>query len=175
MHLKRLKLHVRVAIFLTGFISGGALIVGCNSDENVGSYNLSPACISPTNEQVSLVYPAPGATMVPDNFGEIILGSSGGGLAPSYRAYVVGASGSANNAVVFGFFGTPIQPPFPTPNVIPAFSNPVYQASESPGTSWIPRSTVSVFLGSSANCTPTLLIGSFMVAGPTPSPSATST
>jgi hypothetical protein len=106
------------------------------------------------------VYPAPGATGIPDNFGLVVLGSSSV-LPLSYGTYIV--NNTTQNAGYFNNLGTAPNP-LPTPNALPTFPAPVYQSSGNPGVSFVAGSSLSVYLNNtSSNCVPTLLLGSFSV------------
>lgn len=152
-----------------GAIVGVSLIVGCNSDQNVGNYAFHPTCTAPG--EVDLVYPVPSSTNVPDNVPEVVLASSSGELSADFRAYVVDGA----NVAYFSQLSQPIDvTTIPTPSASPSFENPVFQVSASSGTTWPPGTSVSVYLGSSQACTPALLLGTFVVAG-SPAPTAKST
>jgi hypothetical protein len=107
------------------------------------------------------VYPAPGATAIPDNFGLVVLGSTSA-LPASYGTYIV--NNSTQNSGYFNNVGTAPNP-LPTPNALPTFAAPVYQSSGNPsGVTFVAGSSISVYLNNtSSNCVPTLLLGSFNV------------
>ncbi len=133
-----------------------ALLSGCNGNNNS---NPSP-CAPPNGIQTILVYPAPGATGIPDNFGVVVLGSTAG-LPSGFQAYVV--NDTTQNAVLFNVVGAPPNP-LPTPNAVPSFANPVYQASGNPGTAFVAGSTISVYLNNvNSGCVPSVSLGSFRV------------
>jgi hypothetical protein len=120
--------------------------------------------VPPTGVTTVLVYPAPGATGVPDNFGQVILGSSGAGLPSTYQAFVFDTTGGVNG---FYFNGvTQAATPLPTPAATPAFLNPVYQSSSSTDLyPWPQGHTLNVYLNDQSNqsCTPQTSLGSFSV------------
>ena len=129
---------------------------GCSNNNN----NNPGQCSLPSGTQTVLVYPAPGATAIPDNFGLVVLGSTSA-LPSSYGTYVV--NNTTQNAGYFNNVGTPPNP-LPTPNALPTFAAPVYQSSGNPGVSFVAGSSISVYLNNtSSNCVPTLLLGSFTV------------
>jgi len=131
-------------------------IAGCSSSNN----NNAGQCSLPSGTKTVLVYPAPGATGIPDNFGLVVLGSSSV-LPLSYGTYIV--NNTTQNAGYFNNLGTAPNP-LPTPNALPTFPAPVYQSSGNPGVSFVAGSSLSVYLNNtSSNCVPTLLLGSFSV------------
>jgi len=119
-------------------------------------------CTPPSGTQTTLVYPAPGATGIADDFGLVVLGSTAA-LPASYQVHVVNNTGQ--NAVLFGSMSAAPNP-LPTPIAPPAFANPVYQASVNPGQTFAAGTIVSVYLNEengSAYCLATLKLGSFSV------------
>lgn len=151
--------------WLTAALIASTAVVACgDSQNNVGQYELHGTCVPPSNVQLSLVYPAPNATAVPNNFNQIVLGSSAsGGLATSYGVYILSAGLS------WTFYGLNASTGVPLPNATPIFPNPVYQYIGNPGVTF-PNGTLQVFLvDTTMDCSPGLLLGSFSV-GPTPTP-----
>jgi hypothetical protein len=145
---------------LFAVVAATAGMAACNSSSNSA---LTP-CVPPTGVTTVLVYPAPGSTGIPDNFGQVVLGSSGTGLPSSFQAVVFdttgGMSGFTFNLV------TPAASPLPTPAATPAFSNPLYQSSSSTDLyPWPQGHTLSVYLNDQSNqsCTPQTSLGSFTV------------
>jgi hypothetical protein len=127
----------------------------CNRNTNPPAPG--PTCSPPAGTQSALVYPAPGATAVPDNVGQIIIGSTAA-LPSSWNVVVTTAIHPTG--VGGGTFQT-ATPPFPTPNATPSFSNPQYQSSSFAGATF-PGEVVTVFLNdTSTNCTPAGPLGSF--------------
>jgi hypothetical protein len=132
------------------------VLAGCN-----GNNSSNPGqCNPPGGISTVLVYPAPNATGIPDNFGVVVFGSTRP-LPASFQAYVV--NDTTQNSVYYNPLGTPPNP-LPTPDALPAFANPAYQSSGNPGTSFVSGSTITVYLNdTSSNCVPTLNLGSFRV------------
>ncbi len=133
------------------------VLAGCNGN---GSNSISQ-CTPPNGIGTVLVYPAPNASGVPDNFGVVVLASTAP-LPPSFQVYVV--NNSTQNSVLFNILGTAPNP-LPSPNAPATFANPVYQSSGAPaGTSFVPGSSISVYLNDSgSNCNPSLSLGTFRV------------
>jgi hypothetical protein len=104
--------------------------------------------------------PAPGSTGTPDNLGVVVLGSTAA-LPSGFQAVL--ANNTTGNTVTFNLVGTAPNP-LPTPNSLPAFANPVYQSSGSPGVTFVAGSTISVYLNNvNSGCVPTTSLGSFRV------------
>lgn len=129
---------------------------GNNTSPNPGSCG-SPSGVS----QTVIVYPAPGATAVPDNFGQIVVGSTSS-IPSGWGVTVVDAFGNVVNGNAFSTAPSPL----PSPNASPTFSNPVYQTStmQSGYQSVINTAgtTLSVFLNNlNSGCTPSVSLGTF--------------
>src|ERR1035441_3025938 len=62
-------------------VSSALLLGGCGGGSGLSN---SGACALPNGVQTTLVYPAPGATGIPDNFGLVVLGSTAP-LPPTYQ------------------------------------------------------------------------------------------
>ena len=141
--------------------SAALLLAACNAGNSGGTYTPGGPCGPPVGNSVVLAYPAPGATAVPDNFGQVILASASA-LPSSYDVYVVNTT-----TQVAGYFaGVSAAPnPLPTPNATPPFANPVYQASVNNGAVGIfPGDALTVYLNNgNSTCVPTTSIGSFTV------------
>jgi hypothetical protein len=119
-------------------------------------------CAPPSGTLTTLVYPAPGATGIPDNFGLVVLGSTAA-LPSSYQVHVVNSTGQ--DALLFENVSAAPNP-LPTPNAPPTFANPVYQASLNPGQTFVAGTVVSIYLNNesgSGYCLATLKLGSFSV------------
>jgi len=143
-----------------GFFAAASLLLLADCGGN--SLSTRGQCAPPSGTQTTLVYPAPGATGIPDDFGLVVLGSTAA-LPPSYQVHVVNNTGQ--NAVSFGSMSAATDP-LPTPNAPPAFASPVYQASVNPGQTFAAGTIVSVYLNEetgSAYCLATLKLGSFSV------------
>jgi hypothetical protein len=146
---------------LAGFSAAASalLLAGCGGGN---SLTTSGQCAPPSGTQLALVYPAPGATGIPGSFGLVVLGSTAA-LPSSYQVHVV--DNAHQNALLFGNMSAPPNP-LPTPNVAPAFSDPVFQASVNPGRTFAAGSTVTVYLNNESGnsyCLATLDLGSFVV------------
>jgi hypothetical protein len=142
-----------------GLCAAALLLAACNGSSSSGG-GAETQCNPPSGTSTVLVYPAPGSTGIPDNFGLVVLGSSAA-LPGGYQAYVV--NNTTNNAVVFNVVGVAPNP-LPTPYATPTFPNPVYQASGNPGTTFVAGSSITVYLNNAASsCYPTLALGSFTV------------
>jgi hypothetical protein len=142
---------------MVGFFAiSSLLITACNGT----SVTNPPQCRPPSGTTTTLVYPAPSSTGIPDNFGLVVLGSTSA-LPSGYGASVVNITTS--NGILFNQVGVPPNP-IPTPNAIPSFANPVYQASGNPGVTFVAGSTIAVYLNNlNSGCNPTLQLGSFTV------------
>jgi len=111
------KILVRPAAVFALF-SGLAAFAGCGGGGSPG------LCGAPKG-QVALVYPAPGSTGIPDGFPGIVLGSTNG-LGPSYDA-VLQQAGTVLQVPQGRVALAPT--PLPSPYLLPAFPNPIYQIS----------------------------------------------
>lgn len=148
---------MRMKRFLPWFAVAGAAaaLAACNSGSSSPTVN---NCGSPKGvSQTVLVYPAPGATGVPDNITQVIVGStsaipSGWGLTIATQLF-----GTQNgNGVV------PAPTPLPTPNQTPSFANPVYQSSTFSPAITTAGTAMGVYLNNlNSNCVPSVLVGSF--------------
>lgn len=145
------------SLFVVGAaVAALAAFAGCNT-KNTNPPAPGPTCSPPNGTQSALVYPAPGATAIPDQFGQVIIGSTAA-LPSSWNVVLVTAI--SPNGVSAGKFQS-VSPPFPTPNATPSFANPVYQSS-SVGSATFPGEVVTVYLNDTAtNCTPAGPLGSF--------------
>jgi hypothetical protein len=135
------------------------LLGGCGGGSGLSN---SGACAPPSGVQTVLVYPEPGSTGIPDNFGLVVLGSTAA-LPPTYQAHVV--SSTRQDALLFDGMSAPPNP-LPMPNTPPAFANPVYQASLNPSHTFAAGTTITVYLNNetgSSYCLATLNLGSFVV------------
>ena len=145
---------------LFGLLGVAAVVVaGCNSGATSGT---SSPCGFPVGTSSVLVYPAPGATGIPDNVSVIVLGSTAA-LPGAYGTLLV--NNSSQNSVFFNQVAAAPNP-LPLPNAIPSFANPVYQSSGNPqgSVTFVAGSSVSVYLNNTSGaCTPTLLLGTFTV------------
>ncbi len=118
-----------------------------------------PTCSPPaTTTAYSLVYPAPNATGVPDQFGQVVIAASPSPFPSSWN--VVVTTPLSPSGVSGGDF-VAAATPFPQPTATPSFANPSYQSS-SFGSVNFPGEVVRVFLNDTAsNCTPLGPIGQF--------------
>ncbi len=132
------------------------LLAGCNGNS---SSNPGP-CGPPGGTQTVLVYPAPGSSGIPDNVGLVVLGSTTA-LPSGFQAYIV--NNTTQNSLLFNVVGAAPNP-LPTPNAVPSFASPVYQASGNPGVTFVAGSTLTVYLNNAnSTCVPTTSLGSFRV------------
>ena len=95
----------------------------CSSSTTGGTPAPASSCLAEVGATSALVYPANSAVGVPDNVGQVIIGSST--TFPAGWQIVLNGGGflitSAGNL-------TPAPNPLPTPNTIPPFPNPIYQS-----------------------------------------------
>lgn len=149
--------------FAFTFLTAAAALISlaaCNINSNPAPPAPGPTCSPPAGVQSALVYPAPGATAIPDAFGQVIIGSTAA-LPSSWDVVLTTARSPASLGGVHGGTFQSATPPFPTPNATPSFSNPVYQSSSFSGGNF-PGEVVQVFLNdTSSNCTPAGPLGSF--------------
>jgi hypothetical protein len=132
------------------------LAAGCGGS----NWHNPPGCSLPSGTTTVLVYPAPGSTGIPDNFGAVVLGSSRA-LPASFDVLIV--SNTTNNGVYYNTLGAGPSP-LPSPAATPGFANPVYQTSGNPGVTWFGGSALTVYLNDTgSNCVPTLSLGTFNV------------
>jgi len=142
-----------------GALGLAAVLAACNSGAATTPIT---ACGPPANVSTVLVYPAPNATGIPDNFPYVVLGSTAA-LPAYYQVYVV--NNTTGNAVYFNSVSTPPNP-IPTPSATPSFANPVYQSSGTPtGVSFVAGSSITVYLNNAnnPNCVPATALGTFSV------------
>jgi hypothetical protein len=136
---------------LAATIAGETLaFAGCGgSNNNYNSANLP--CGAPQGKY-ALVYPANGATGIPDNIAGVIFGSTNG-LSGSYQAYLL----PAGSSTFFQFdLVAPAPSPLPTPDTLPSFANPIYQESASAGQILPAATQITVYLNdSNSNCNAT--------------------
>jgi len=136
-------------------VACAALASGCG-----GSNSNPPGCSLPSGTTTVLVYPAPGSTGIPDNFGAVVFGSSKA-LPTSFDAYIV--NNTTGNAAYYNTLGAGPNP-LPSPAALPKFANPVYQASGNPGVTWFAGSQLTVYVNNTgSNCTPAISLGAFNV------------
>lgn len=151
-------------LFILTLFALGVTLAACGggSTNPTPTPTLGPTCQLPAGTQTALVYPAPSATGVVDNNGQIVVGSN--------PALPVGQTGQNWGIVIAdsvypGGIAMPgtlanTTPPFPTPNATPSFANPTYQ-TQAFGAGFAANQIVQVYLNNSAsNCTP-LLLGQF--------------
>jgi len=133
-----------------------AMAAGCGGSNS----NYPPGCSLPGGTTTVLVYPAPGATGIPENFGAVVFGSSKA-LPLSFDAFVL--NNTTGNYSYYNTLGAGPNP-LPSPAATPSFANPVYQASGNPGVTWFAGSLLTVYVNDTgSNCVPTLTLGTFHV------------
>ena len=103
---------------------------------------------------VTLVYPAPNATAIPDNVSGIVFASQAG-VAASSQALLL----PANTSGYFGFNVIVAAPsPLPSPYLLPSFANPVLQESTNPNYVAPAATGIGVYYNNfAAYCTPVFL------------------
>lgn len=136
------------------------IAAGCNS----GSNNNVPVipCTLPSGTTVSMVYPIPGATLVPDNLSYVITASNVA-LPSSWQVVLLPPSGFVPPG---GTLTTTLPSPLPTPNVVPtpnASATPlVLQASSFAQTLLYAATPYQVGLNNTASsCNSYPIIGTF--------------
>lgn len=150
--------HDRVLSIGLVVVVVAAALTACVAEPN--AVNTPGSCSPPGGAAVTLVYPAPNATAIADNFSAVVLASSTA-LPTNFETYVSQAAPTPVNAVYFGTV-TAAPSPLPTPNATPSFTNAVYSASNSSGIAWPATSTLNVYLAvSGSTCLPTYFLGSF--------------
>lgn len=132
-----------------------AALSACNSANN-GSTPSFPNCTPPG--QLVMIYPANGATGVPDSLSTVYVASSSSNLAQSqYQSVQVAPNGGLTQG---GPFLQVSLKQIPKPQATPGFSNPIYYSTYigavSPASTW----GVGFNNQNNANCQP-ILIGSF--------------
>jgi len=145
---------VRPGAALFALLAGTAVLAGCNGNST------SPGGCGAPSGKVSLVYPAPNSTGIPDNFPGVIFGSTNG-LGGNYQALLQPTTLAYGNFIALGTVVT-APTPLPTPNQLPSFPNPIYQISSFAGqTPLTTQTTYQIYLNDSGtDCQPTLQ-GSF--------------
>lgn len=144
-------------LLILALFACGLALAACNGGGTTNPPAPGPTCSPPAGTQYALVYPAPGATGIPDSFGQVIIGSSPA-LPSSWN--VVLTTAISPGGVGGGTFQT-ATPPFPTPNATPSFASPAYQSSSFAGATF-PGEVVNVYLNNTgSSCTPLGAIGSF--------------
>ncbi|HET7813992.1 MAG TPA: hypothetical protein VFL13_06435 [Candidatus Baltobacteraceae bacterium] len=147
---------VWIALAVAGTIA--TAFSGCNGGTKVPTLPTpGPTCSPPAGTQTALVYPAPNSTAIPDQFGQIVIGSAP--ALPSSWNVVVTTAISPNG--VGGGKLVAAATPIPSPTATPGFAGAVYQSS-SFGSANFPGEVVTVFLNDTAsNCTPSGPLGQF--------------
>jgi hypothetical protein len=139
----------------------GCAIHSFNSSRGGGN---SP-CYPPPGVQDALIYPAPGATGIPDNIGEIIFASSALNGLFGFNARLIDETGGGTQ-VNFETFSGWNQATVPQPAATPPFSNPAYDQSINAGigtgSSFPPGHLITVELAG-PRCNPPIAYGSFTV------------
>jgi len=101
----------------------------CSSSTTTGGTPTpSVSCLSQVGATSALVFPAQNATNVPDNLGQVIIGTTTT-LPSSWNVQLFTTAGFL---VASGNTLGPAPSPLPTPNTIPPFPNPNYQQSSLP-------------------------------------------
>lgn len=138
----------RRALQLTTAIATGAAVTACGG----GSSSATPAACGAPN--LTMVYPAPGATGIPANLPGIVFATTSG-LNASSEALVVPAGSS--QFLAFAVVA-PAPASLPAPNALPGYANPVYQESAANGIILPAATPISVYYNDlSSNCNPSLI------------------
>ena len=134
--------------------SVGAGLAACNGN----TASAPGSCGTPPGvSQSVLVYPAPGATAVPDGLTQVVVGSTSAIPSGWGVLLIAPATGLGVQSAPFGVAPTPL----PTPNQTPTFANPVYQSATFSALN-ISGSAITVYFNNlNSNCIPSALIGSF--------------
>lgn len=151
-----MDVKMRHVLYCLAACATALVVASCNGSNNpfVGP-TPGPTCSPPNGTQYALVYPAPNATAIPDQFGQIIIGASPA-LPSSWQAVTSTVLANTAGGTFQPFTGT-----LPSPSTTPSFANPTYQSS-SFGNLTFPGEVVNVYLNNSAStCTPVGPIGSF--------------
>ncbi|MBV9149494.1 MAG: hypothetical protein JO024_06500 [Candidatus Eremiobacteraeota bacterium] len=95
----------------------------CSSSTTGGTPTPSSSCLAEVGASSALVFPANSAVGVPDNVGQVIIGTTttlpaGWQIVLTGGGFLITSAGSL----------TPAPNPLPTPNTIPPFPNPIYQS-----------------------------------------------
>lgn len=135
-------------------VGAGVVVAACNTNNNSVPGN----CGSPSGvSQIVLVYPAPGATGVPDSIPHVIVGATSS-IPQGWGVTALSTVGQAANGVAF----TTPPSPLPTPNQLPTFANPTYYDSPINASPPFAGSTVAILLNNvSSDCVPNVQIGTF--------------
>jgi hypothetical protein len=136
----------------------GLALPGCNSGSS-NSFNNGPPCALPANAQVALVYPAPGSTGNTTLLGQVIVASTAT-LPSTFDVVLTYAPSSVYGRGQYGGYIAVTTPPFPTPNTIPSFTNPIYYSSAFNSTAQqLPPGQVITanYNDIASNCTPTAI------------------
>jgi hypothetical protein len=121
---------------------------GCNSS-STSNPPPPPLCGAPSGP-VSLAYPAPGSTGIPDNFSGVIFVSKNG-LYNSYQAWLA-LPGASLPVVLQPVANAPT--PLPSPLATPSYANPIYQMSSSGAVVLPAASKIGVYLNNAnSSCT----------------------
>ena len=136
-------------------------VAGCNSGGNTSVPVVQ--CTLPTaNTVVSLVYPVPGATSVPDNIGNVIIATNVA-LPSNWQVILLPPQGLG---ILGGLLTTTLPSPLPSPNAVPtpaASASPLILQASSFGQSGVyPATNFQVGLNNTAsNCNSYPIIGTF--------------
>ena len=104
-----------------------AIVIGsaaCSSSSTNPPPTRSSSCLAEVGATSALVFPAQSATGVPDNVGQVIIGTTttlpAGWQIVLFTINLIPVAASGNL--------TPAPSPLPTPNTIPPFPNPIFQS-----------------------------------------------
>jgi hypothetical protein len=127
-------------------------IAACSSTSN--STNPPPlvSCLMQVGATSALVFPAQNASAVPDNVGQVIIGTTTT-LPSGWNVQLFTTGGLL---VASGNRVQPAPSPLPTPNTVPPFANPIYQTSAMP--SLPAATTLQVGVNNlNSNCLPSVV------------------
>ena len=131
-----------------------AVLASCGPSGNAAP----PTCVAPAGVQAALVYPAPGATGIPDTFSQVAIATQGA-LPATFDVAIVASS----NVVLFGSV-LPAASPLPSPAATPPFGGPTYLTSTNPGVTFASGTTLTAQLNDlNSSCTPGTVLGTFTV------------
>ena len=148
---------VRVRAYLDVVTFASVLALGVSGCSATPATYTFPTCALPNGIQASLVYPQPNSTKNSTNITQVIIATSAA-LPSTWAVVLVYPPNSTNGGAI-----QPAQPPFPTPNQTPSFSNPVYYSSAFSGQGAVPANqSITVTLkDTSSNCAPNATLGVF--------------
>ena len=133
-------------------VSAAAIAAGC------GPQPLPPGVTSfcPNSQTIAMVYPAPGATGVPDNLAGIVIAAQG--TLDSGSNTVVVPAGNVGS-ISFSYLSSPPSP-LPTPNATPGFTNAQYSFSSATQT-LAASTTINAYYNDTSGVCQEVFLGAF--------------